>query len=110
MTMNDPRDDPNYQVSGKGYKPTIDRSSSAADPQAIAKLHEKDDLDASADSHHHTLGTRNGQASPGDHNHNGKNSRKVLQGTTLTGAKGGSAILTSIVAALVKLGATDSTT
>lgn len=108
--MNDPRDDPSYQVGGKGYKPAIDRSTSLADPQAVAKFHERDDVDSSQTAHHHTIGIRQDQAASGAHTHNGKNSAKILKGTTLTGAKGGSVVITSIVAALVKLGATDSTT
>ena len=112
MTINDPRDDPQYRVGDKNYKPKIDRTTPVADPQTVAKFHEKADTDAGADSLHHTLGPRNGQSSPGDHNHNGKNSRKLLAGTTLTGAKTGNPApaLASVIAALVKLGATDSTT
>lgn len=111
MTINDPRDDPQYRVSDKGYAPPLDKTANkAADAQTVNKFHEKSDLDSGQEAQHHSLGTKHDQASPGDHTHNGKNSRKVLAGTNLTGAKGGSVVLTSIVAALVKLGATDSTT
>lgn len=113
MTLNDPRDSPEYQVGQDKYKPQYDRSlPGVADPKTVAKFHEKDDVDASQQSHHHTLGPRNGQSSPGDHNHNGKNSKRLLQGTTITGAKTGNPApaLASVIAALVKLGATDSTT
>ncbi len=68
MTVNDPRDQPEYQVGGDKFKPPFDRS------------------------------------------HNGKNSVRILKGVTITGAKGGNVALASVIAALVKLGATDSTT
>jgi hypothetical protein len=111
MTINDPRDDPQYQTGGDKFKPPYDRSlPGVADAKAVEKFHEKADTDASQTALHHTLGSRNGQASPGDHNHNGKNSKKLLQGTTITGAKGGNAALASVISALVKLGATDNTT
>jgi hypothetical protein len=61
------------------------------------------DTDTSPLSPHHTLGNAHHQAAYGDHSlHN-------LGIITIIGAKGGSAILTSIVAALVALGATDGT-
>lgn len=111
MTINDPQDDPLYQVGGNKYKPLQDKSGSQlAEAKTVNEFHKKDDVDSSFDAHHHTLGTKNGQAASGDHNHDGKNSRRLLQGTTITGAKGGNAAVASIVAALVKLGAVDSTT
>lgn len=110
MTQNDPRDDPQFQVSGKGYKPQIDRTSSPADSQAVSKFHEKDDLDASQTAHHHTIGIRQDQAASGAHTHNGKNSRSLLKGTSITGSRAGGAALISVIDALEKLGATDATT
>lgn len=61
------------------------------------------DTDISPLSPHHTLGSGHHQAAYGDH-------QVHPLGITLTGAKGGSAVLTSIVAALVALGCTDGTT
>lgn len=111
MTVNDPRDDPNYQVGGDKFKPLFDRSvPGVADAKTVEKFHEKSDVDASQTAQHHTLGTKNGQASPGDHNHNGKNSVKLLKGTTISGSRSGGAALISVIDALEKLGATDSTT
>ncbi len=111
MTVNDPRDQPEYQVGGDKFKPPFDRSvPGVADSKTVLKFHDKDDVDAGYDSHHHTIGTKNGQAASGDHNHNGKNSVRILKGVTITGAKGGNVALASVIAALVKLGATDSTT
>lgn len=112
MTINDPRDQPEYQVGGEKYKSTVERSSTAGivDPKTVAKFHEKADTDASQTAIHHTLGPRNGQAASGDHNHNGTNSVQLLKGTTITGSRGGNAAVASIITALVKLGATDGTT
>jgi hypothetical protein len=62
------------------------------------------DIDQGPLSPHHTLGQGHNQAAPGDHG------THHLEGVTLIGAKGGSVVITSIVAALVALGATDSTT
>lgn len=109
MTINDPRDDPKYNV-GEGYKPAIDRDTSVADSQSVTEFHKKDDLDAAPFAHHHTLGNRPGQAAAGDHIHNGTNGKRILAGTTITGSKGGNAALASVIAALVKLGVTDSST
>lgn len=110
MTINDPRDDPMYQVNAKGYKPAIDKSDPNADSKIVNKFHEKDDVDSSQTAHHHTLGVRHDQASSGDHTHNGKNSRKILAGTTINGSRSGGAALVSVIDALEKLGATDATT
>lgn len=63
------------------------------------------DVDTSPLSPHHTLGSGHHQSAPGDHV-----IHPAASGITLTGAKGGSAVITSIVAALVALGVTDSTT
>lgn len=109
MTINDPRDNPKYQVTGKGYKPQIDRSTSPADAIAVNKFHEKDDVDSSQTAHHHTIGLRQDQVSSGAHTHDGKNSRKILKGTSITGSRASGAALVSVIDALEKLGATDNT-
>lgn len=109
MTINDPQDDPNYQVGNK-TKPAFDRSGSqVADAKAVNKFHEKDDVDSGWEAHHHTIGTKHDQVSAGDHNHNGVNSLKILKGTTITGSRASGAALVSVIDALEKLGATDST-
>jgi hypothetical protein len=112
MTINDPRDQPEYQVGGKKYQAPAERlaKSGEVDAQTVEQFHKKADTDSSQTAIHHTLGPRNGQAAPGDHNHNGANSVKLLAGTTITGSRGGNAAVASIIAALVKLGATDATT
>jgi hypothetical protein len=80
-------------------------------PQEVAAFHSRADTDASPQAIHHTLGIKNGQASPGDHRHNGLNSKRIGEGITVTGSKGGNAALASLMTALVQiLGITDSTT
>lgn len=54
------------------------------DPRTVAKFHARDDVDASVNSHHHTIGIKHGQASAGDHSHDGSSSRKVGAGLGLT--------------------------
>lgn len=111
MTVNDPRDDPQYQVGGNKYQAAYDRGSKdIADPLTVARFHNKDDLDSGSEAHHHTLGIKKDQSSPGDHKHDGTTSRKLLEGVSITGSRGGNVALASVIAALVKLGATDSTT
>lgn len=76
----------------------------------VALLHTNADTDGSPQSAHHSLGSTNRQAAPGDHIHDGGTSKLLLDGVILTGAKAGNAAVASIVAALVTLGATDNTT
>lgn len=76
----------------------------------VNKFHNKSDVDSSATAQHHTIGPRANQVPSGTHNHDGRNSKKIFEGVTLTGAKGGNAAVASIVAALVQQGAIDNTT
>lgn len=46
----------------------------------ITKLHSNSDVDASTTAQHHTLGQGHNQSSAGDHNHNGKNSKRIGKG------------------------------
>lgn len=75
----------------------------------INKLHSNDDVDSSSTSHHHTLGTGHDQASPGDHSHNGKNSKKIGKGLdtgfpTTANAAYSQAQMQSVINALRNLG------
>lgn len=82
-------------------------------PRDINLLHARSDLDSSTIAQHHTLGIKHNQASTGDHVHDGKSSRKVGQGLSLTvsGSKGGNAALTSLLAMLAQvIEFTDTTT
>jgi hypothetical protein len=80
------------------------------DGRDVTDQHRNSDCDVQPTSQHHTLGPGETQSSPGSHIHDGTNSRYILEGVTLTGAKAGNTALASVVAALVLLGATDSTT
>lgn len=80
------------------------------DSDAVRKIHEKADTDGSEIAVHHTLGSGRNQAAAGNHDHRGGNSVLLLEGETITGSRGGGTALTSIIALLVTLGATDSTT
>ena len=80
-------------------------------PQDVNQFHSRDDCDSSALAHHHTLGVKHDQASPGDHKHDGVNSLKLMSGITITGSKGGNAALGNLITALAAaLGFTDGTT
>lgn len=80
-------------------------------PKEVAALHARSDLDSSQQAQHHTLGIKHDQASPGDHRHDGKSSRKLLEGQTLTGTKSGGSALTNLIDMLeAALGFTDNTT
>lgn len=46
-------------------------------PEAVNLLHLNADKDAGAGALHHTLGIGPSQASPGNHTHNGKNSKRI---------------------------------
>lgn len=76
----------------------------------VNKFHTKSDVDSSSFAQHHTIGNRTHQAASGAHTHDGKNSRTLLEGVSITGSRSGGAALDSVISALVKLGATDSTT
>lgn len=78
--------------------------------EEVTRLHEKADTDGDDRSMHHTLGPRRGQASPGQHAHDGGDSVQLLDGVIITGSKSSGAALTSVIAALKELGATDATT
>lgn len=76
----------------------------------VNDFHSNSDKDGGPKALHHTLGANPNQSSPGNHTHDGSTSALLLEGTTITGSRGGNAAVASIIAALVKLGATDATT
>jgi hypothetical protein len=74
-----------------------------------SRQHTNSDLDASSVAQHHTLGTQHNQASPGDHKHDGKNSKllgkgKDLSFPTTANAAYTQAQLQSVINALRNLG------
>lgn len=88
---------------------TVDKSSPSAD--IVLKFHANSDVDGSNLAQHHTLGSFPGQASPGTHTHDGGTSKQLMEGVTITGAKGGNVALANLITALSQvLGFTDNTT
>jgi hypothetical protein len=83
---------------------------SRPDPRTVADFHTNDDLDQDDQSHHHSLGVGRSQASPGSHTHNGSDSFQLLSEIEIVGSRGGNTALASVIAALVGMGAKDSTT
>lgn len=79
-----------------------DKKRATADPREVNAFHASSDLDSGVNAQHHTLGIKHTQGSPGDHVHDGSSSRKVGANMNLsvTGAKGGNAALTSLLAML----------
>ncbi len=56
------------------------------EPKEINDIHKRDDVDAAALSHHHTLGNKALQAAAGNHRHDGVTSKKLFEtGLTSTG-------------------------
>lgn len=88
----------------------VEKKQSPVTAAESIKDHAKSDLDSATYAQHHTLGTSHTQASPGDHFHDGYTSRKIASQIIITGSRSGGTALTSVIAALVALGATDSTT
>jgi len=76
----------------------------------VSLFHTNSDVDGSSKSLHHTLGSNRGQASPGDHTHDGGTSKLLLEGLSVTGSRSGGGALLSVISVLVSLGATDATT
>lgn len=83
-----------------------------ADSRTINDFHKNSDVDSGPDAQHHTIGRGVNQAASGAHNHRDGNGAPILEGVILTGSKGGEnlVLLTSIVSAMVALGADDQTT
>lgn len=79
----------------------------------VEEFHKRDDLDSSDRAHHHTNGRGLGQSSPGPHRHRGDDgSNPLLDDVAFTGAVGtyNATTMRQVIAALVKLGASDGTT
>lgn len=81
------------------------------DNKIVEDFHKNASVDTRPEDIHHRLGIEPNQASPGDHTHDGSNGVLLLGGTIISGSKASpSTVLPSIIGALVRLGATDSTT
>lgn len=79
-----------------------------ATAEEVEEFHTNSDVDTRRESQHHTLGSGSTQAAAGNHKHDGGDSELLLAGLTITGSRGGNTSLPSIIACLVRLGATDS--
>ena len=63
---------------GQSYNADYDRSKWAETaPAESRRAHSRSDVDLSPRSLHHTLGIKHGQASPGDHIHDGITGKKI---------------------------------
>lgn len=75
------------------------------DPESVISArdsqlqHAKSDVDSGQFAQHHTLGLKHNQAAPGDHTHDGSDSRLIGKGKGLsvTGAKGGNVALANLI-------------
>lgn len=80
-------------------------------PDQVNSFHSRSDVDSGWQAQHHTLGIKHDQAAAGDHKHDGNNSKKLMEGITVTGSKGGNAALADLITKLAAaLGFTDGTT
>lgn len=79
------------------------------DANEVDRIHDQSDLDTRSEAQHHSLGSRQDQASPGNHMHDGGTSPFLWSGATITGSRGGNMALASVIAILVQKGAVDST-
>lgn len=90
---------------------SIAKPNQGPEPELVNKIHARSDVDTSVIAQHHSLGIKANQSSPGDHKHDGRNSKKLMEGITITGAKGGNVALTNLITQLSNvLGFTDATT
>lgn len=77
----------------------------------VDDFHTNASVDTRPEDMHHRLGPEPNQAAAGNHGHDGSDSPLLLAGYIISGSKASpSTVLPSIIAALVRLGATDSTT
>ena len=84
---------------------------SSPPPEAVSQFHARDDVDSSQTAHHHTLGVKHDQASPGDHKHERQGSRQIKEGITVSGSKAGNLALADLIPKLAAaLGFVDGTT
>lgn len=81
-------------------------------PLEVANLHRLADTDSQPSSAHHTLGPSGTQAAPGNHRHDGQQSKKLYDPPgSVTGSRGNNAALASLLQVLSRQGIiTDNTT
>lgn len=107
---------PDYGSSARPYgdtggEPKTKKENPSPSSSVVSRFHANDDVDVRGESHHHTLGPKDTQSSPGNHVHDGGTSKKILDGYIIVGSKASpSTVLPSLLAAMVRLGAKDNTT
>lgn len=70
-------------------------------PQEVAQIHATSDNDSGPLAQHHTLGTEPGQSSPGNHTHDGRESKLLYQPrVSITGSRGGNVALQNLLTVL----------
>ncbi|HEY5141351.1 MAG TPA: hypothetical protein VIJ25_18860 [Methylococcales bacterium] len=106
-------DKPKDKVSATS-KPSTDL---APDARVVTAFHRFDDVNVSAESHHHTIGTSRGQAADARHNHRDGNGHPLFDNTVdvISGSRSLAtgavpAIIDQICDLLEKLGASNATT
>ena len=93
-----------------GTKPPASRLPALLSAEQIEEMHRNSDVDTRPEAQHHTTGPGPTQAAPGDHRHRGGDSLPLLDDMTITGDISDGTVIPSIIACLVALGATDSST
>lgn len=58
----------------------MSQTESSPEPRVVNAFHARSDKDSAKNAQHHSLGTDANQASPGDHVHDGRNSKPLLKG------------------------------
>jgi hypothetical protein len=104
------QDDSSYSEKRRDAEPQAKPPDRSPPSDVVVDFHKNAPVDTRREDVHHTIGTGNTQAASGDHSHRGGDSVLLLEGVTLSGSKAGNAALASVVAALVQLGAKDTTT
>lgn len=101
---------PLRQYGGEAKAKSLGGDGDVPSAEDVERAHRNSDLDARAESQHHTLGPGDSQAAKGTHRHRGGDSLPLLDDMTITGDISDGTVLPSIIACLVALGATDSST
>lgn len=111
-----PPEDPKDKRKGPGYgdlrrdaEPEPKKPDPSPPADVVQQFHKNSDLDRSATSQHHTLGTAEYNAASGAHNHRDGLSVPLFDGLVLTGSKGGNVALANLISLLTQFGLTDNT-
>lgn len=71
----------------------------------VSQLHRQADTDSQPSAAHHTLGPSGTQAAPGNHRHDGQQSKRLYDPPgSVTGSRGGNAALQSLLTVLAQQG------